>query len=730
MSIPVYHQLESSDCGPVCIQMISAYYGKIYNIKTIKAMCQQTRIGISIHDVVNCFTSIGFDAACVNISLEETRRMPLPAILYLKHGHFIVLEEIALRHKKELYTIVDPAYGRVRLTKEKLSEKWLISEKGIAVVMSPRPDFMEIHKDHNEKNGQKGISTVIIRMMRKYRKQFTWIFLLTLIVLCTSWAMPLLLGKTIDEGIMQKDIHIVWILLLSQFAFFIGYMISDNITDLVTAKTSIKVNWDLMSSYLNKITKLPMAFFDSTFRSDLIQRIRDQERLGSFITENVVGMIFIILNIVVFSIILLVHNTNIFLLFLLFSAVSVIYNLFFLRKRKYLDYSLFSVESERRNVIYELIMGMPEIKINNAQQSRNAEWQRKENRMNELKLESIYLNYFMSNGSNFIDRLKDIVLTGICAFYVIQNQITIGEMMMISYVLGQLSGPVNELIKFSRVVQDASLSNRRLSEIYDKPDEHHAQMICLGDCHFTNGIRFENVSFRYEGSYNKYVLQHINLTIPLGKTTAIVGSSGSGKTTLIKLLLGFYYPTEGHIYIDEKDIVNIDLDSWRAHCGVVMQDGFIFSGSVATNIAIADENPIQEKLKSSAKIAKIAERIEALPMGYSTQLGETGLDLSGGEKQRLHIARAIYRNPNFLFFDEATSSLDANNEREIICNLEQYCKNKTVVIVAHRLSTVRNADNIIVLNGGKIVEQGTHEELTVRRGHYYQLVKNQLELGS
>lgn len=298
MRIPVYRQLESSDCGPVCIQMISAYYGKIYNTKTIKTLCQQTRIGISIQDVIHCMTTIGFEAVCVNISLEEAYRMPLPAILYLKHGHFIVLEKISSRHKKTIFTIIDPAYGRVRLSKEKLSEKWLICEKGVAVVISPKDDFMKIHLEDNEGKGNKGISTMIIGVMRKYRKQFIGIFFLTIIVLCTSWAMPLLLGKTIDEGILQKDIHIVWILLLSQFAFFIGYMVSDNITDLITAKTSIQINLDLISSYLKKLIRLPMLFIDSTFRSDLIQRLRDQERLGSFITDNIIGMIFIILNII------------------------------------------------------------------------------------------------------------------------------------------------------------------------------------------------------------------------------------------------------------------------------------------------------------------------------------------------------------------------------------------------------------------------------------------------
>ncbi len=730
MRVPLYRQLESSDCGPVCIRMISAYYHKAYHTKTIKALCQQTRVGISIHDLVCCLEAIGFEVACVNINWMEVHRMPLPAILYLKHGHFIVLEKIRTKRQRRLYTILDPAYGRVCLTEEKLAEKWMVSGKGVAVVMSPKPDFLKINPELDEEKKRSGIIGVITKIMRKYRKNFFWIFLLTFVVLGTSWAMPLLLGKTIDEGIMQKDIHIVWVLLLSQFAFFIGYMISDNITDLITAKTSIRINMDLISNYLKKVIRLPMSFFDSTFRSDLIQRLGDQERVNSFITDNIIGMLFIVLNILVFSAMLLTLNMNIFLLFMLFSIVSVIYNLFFLRKRKYLDYSLFTAESERRNVIYEIVMGMPEIKINNAQRARIAEWKIKETRINELQLESIYLNYYMSNGSNFIDRLKDIILTGLCAFYVIQDQITLGGMMMISYVLGQLSGPVGELIKFSRIVQDANLSNRRLADIYEKPDENHQQMIYIDNHHFTKGIRLENVSFRYEGSHNRHVLRHINLEIPLGKTTAIVGASGSGKSTLIKLLLGFYYPTEGAVYIDEEDIINVNLDSWRARCGVVMQGGFIFSGSVADNIALSDENPTLERLQNSARIAQIAERIESLPMGYHTLLGETGLELSGGEKQRLHIARAVYRDPDFLFFDEATSSLDANNEREIIDNLEQFCCNKTVVIVAHRLSTVKNADHIIVLDGGKIVEQGTHEVLAAQRGYYYQLVRNQLELGN
>lgn len=728
MRVPLYRQLESGECGPACIRMISAYYGKVYSMKTLKSLCHKTRAGISIHDLIACLESIGLEAICVNVSLTEVNRMPLPSILYLKHGHFVVLEKVRTRKSGTLYTLLDPAYGRVCLSDVKLEEKWLIAGKGIGVVMSPRTDFLKISPESDNEKVRRGMSCVIYRIIHKYRKNFLGVLLLTFIVLGTSWGMPLLLGKTIDEGIMQKDIHAVWILLFGQFAFFIGYMVSGNIADLVSAKTSIRINVDFISHYLNKVIRLPMSFFDSTFRSDLIQRLSDQERLNSFVTDSVVGMLFVTLNILVFSAILLILNTQVFLLFLLFSVLSVVYNLFFLRKRKYLDYSLFTAESERRNVIYEMVMGMPEIKINNAQQARIAEWNKKETKINKLRLESIYLNYYMSNGSNFIDRLKNIVLTGLCAFFVIQDQITIGEMMTISYVLGQLSGPVAELVKFSQIVQDASLSNKRLVDIYEKPDENNHRLVHFGDRCFAYGIRLDNVSFRYEGNSSKYVLRNINLEVPLGKTIAIVGASGSGKTTLVKLMLGFYSPSEGYVYIDGEDIRNVDLDSWRERCGVVMQDGFIFSGSVASNIALSDENPSLEQLKYAAGIAMIDNRIETLPMGYNTQIGDAGLDLSGGEKQRIHIARAVYRNPNFLFLDEATSSLDAQNEHKIIGNLEQFCHGKTVVIVAHRLSTVKNADCIIMLEKGEIVEQGTHEELMFKRGRYYQLVENQIEL--
>lgn len=728
MRVPVYRQLEANDCGPACIQMIAAYYQKKYTLRTIKECCNMTRLGISLQDVVNCGKELGFETASVKINIEETRRMPLPAILYLRKGHYVVLERIKAKRGTHTYYLIDPDYGRIRMLEEHLIEKWMTANHGLAIVMAPGPDFgnakpeTPIEKEDHRKM-QRDFRTII----RKHHKSFFWIAMLTLVVVVTNWAMPLLLKKTIDDGIMEKNIHIVWTMLFCQFLFFLGFMFAGNISNLLTSKTSFKINIEFISAYFDKIVRLPMKFFDTGLRSDLIQRLSDQRRISSFLTGNLISIVFAILNIVVFSTILLVYNYQIFLIFLAFTATSLCYNSFFLKKRKYLDYSSFSVESERNNTIYELVMGMPEIKINNAQKARISAWKKLEDKVNTLRIKMIYLDYYMSNGANLISRLRDIALTGFCALLVIQGDITMGTMMMISFLLGQLSSPINELIAFTKNVQDAKLSYNRLDEIYEKPDEINEDQTDLSGQEISKGIKFENVSFKYAGTFSPYVLKNICLEIPAGKTTAIVGASGSGKTTLLKLMLGFYYPEEGDIYIDHHRMNEINLDSWRDKCGVVMQDGRIFSAAIFENIALSAKKPDLEKLKYAAEVANIDSYIQKLPMGFNTRIGETGIDLSGGEKQRIFIARAVYKNPEVMFFDEATSSLDANNEREIMKNLAKFYKGRTVVIIAHRLSTVKHADNIVFMDNGEIIEQGTHEELLTLKGAYYRLIKNQLE---
>lgn len=728
MRVPQYRQLESNDCGPVCLQMIAVFYKKKYRLKIIKECCNMTRIGISLRDVVSCGKKMGFEMTSVNINIEEARRMPLPSILYLRVGHYVVLEKIKKVKGTYYYHIVDPDYGRIKMDENLFIEKWMTSGQGLAIVVAPGDNFSETKLEEIEVKEEGKMKQSLLRIIQTHKKSFLWIAFLTLIVVVTNWAMPLLLKKTIDDGIMSKNIGIVWSMLFYQFLFFLGFMFAGNISNLLNAKTSFNINIAFISDYFNKLIRLPMKFFDTSLRSDLIQRLGDQNRLGSFITGNLMSIAFSVLNVLVFSSILLIYNHLVFFIFMVFTIISLTYNTFFLQKKKHLDYSSFSIDSERSNTIYELVMGMSEVKINNAQKARIAIWKKLEDKMNTLRIKSIYLNYYMSNGTSLISRLRDITLTGLCAFLVIREDITMGTMMIISFLLGQLSNPINELIGFTQNVQDAKLSYNRLEEIYEKPDEFSDDKTSLANQKILKGIRFIDVSFKYAGTASPYVLKNINLEIPVGKTTAIVGASGSGKTTLLKLILGFYYPERGDVFLDHYKMNDINLDTWRDKCGVVMQDGRIFSGSIAENIAFSSESSVPEQLDYASRVANIDGYIKKLPMGFNTRIGETGIDLSGGEKQRIFIARAVYKNPQFMLFDEATSSLDATNEREIMRNLEDFYKGRTVVVIAHRLSTVKYADNIVFMDNGSIVEQGTHEELLNLEGYYYQLVKNQLEL--
>lgn len=711
--------------------MIAAYYCKKYTLKAIKKYCDMTRLGISLRDVIHCGKEIGFEIDSVKVSIAETHNMPLPAIIYFKKGHYVVLEKIKENKNGFIYTIVDPDYGRVKMDEENFIDKWMMNGMGIAVVLAPNENFNNgtLDKGENDQIKQK-IKLTIKNIIQEHRHNFIWIALLTLIVVVTNWAMPLLLKTTIDDGIMKKNINIVWAMLLGQFLSFLGFMLAGNISNLLTTKTSIKINLDFVTSYFSKIIKLPMKFFDIGLRTDLIQRLSDLGRIESFITSNLLSIIFAIINTVVFLVLLLYYNYMIFLIFLAFSIFLFIYNSYFMVKRKHIDYASFSVSSERQNTIYEMIMGMPEIKINNAQNARISIWRKVEDKMNRLKIKSLYLDYYMSNGASLMSRLRDITLTGICAIIVINGDMTMGTMMMISFLLGQLAAPVNELISFSKNFQDMKLSYSRINDIYEQPNEVHKNDIDLSNIKMTKEIKFKDVSFKYAGISSPYVLKDINLTIPTGKITAIVGASGSGKTTLLKLILGFYYPDGGDLFVDDYKMNEININSWRAKCGVVMQNSKIFSGSVTENIALSAEKVDEKQMEYAASIADIKEKIEALPMGYDTRIGETGIDLSGGEKQRIFIARAVYKNPDFIFLDEATSSLDANTEKTIINNLQGFYNGRTVVIIAHRLSTVRNADNIVFMNNGIIVEQGTHKELLKIKVNYYHLVQNQLEIGN
>lgn len=723
--VKLYHQLESNDCGPACIQMLADFYGKKYSLKAIKELCGTTRIGTSVRSVVKCCETIGFEVKAVKVNMCEILRMPLPAILFFKKGHFVVLESISVQKTKNNYHIVDPDYGKVKMNSETLEEKWTTCGQGIAVVLAPNEKFgmLEAKYEHLD-NGR--IRNLLKGIYKENRTRLVCMAILSLLVVVMNWAMPILLKTTIDDGIMHKRIDIVWTMLGAQFLFFLGYMVTGSLSNFISTGTSIKINMRFMADYFKKIINLPMCYFDTSQRTDLMQRINDMGRIENFVTSGLLAIVFAVLNVLVFSALLTYYNRIVFIMFLIFIVVSAAYNAFYIRKRKNLDYAQFTVGAERHNAIYEMIMGMDEIKINNAQQKRINVWKAIETKVNVLTMKSLYLNFYMQNGANFIGRLRDIVLTAYCAALVIDGTMTMGTMMMISFLLGQLSSPVGELIEFTKKIQDARLSYNRIDDIYDKPDETSKDDTNIEKVTIRHGILFKNVWFKYATDAYHYALKEIDLEIPVGKVTAIVGASGSGKTTLLKLLLGFYKPQRGEILIDDYDMNGIDINTWRNKCGVVMQDGRIFSGTVAENIALADEEPSYSRLEYAVDLAEIREKIATLPMGLNTMIGETGVGLSGGEKQRLFIARAVYKNPDFIFFDEATSSLDANTENKIMKNLNGFYKGKTVVIIAHRLSTVKNADNIVYIDDGKIKEQGTHEELMALHGFYRHLIENQL----
>ena len=597
----------------------------------------------------------------------------------------------------------------------------------MALVVDPTEAFFQ-KKDRKVslRERMENILCIFREILGKYRRRFLTVVLLSILGMVLNWIFPLLFQQIIDKGIAGKDFHLILVLALCQFILFFSYAVSGSLSNIVLSKIGFSVGVTFLSDYLEKLIKLPISFFDVKASSDLIQLVDDQDNLKSFFTYEAINVLFVVTNFVAFSAILIYYNYQVFLIFLFFSVLCIGWFSFFSRKRKMIDYLKFAVSSEGKSNIYELVMGMREIKINSAQRCKIDKVKETQEKINTYQLKDLYLNFYSTIGISSINKVKDIIVVVFCSYFVISGEMTIGVLMTITYLLGQLSEPVNRIMSLARSFLQAKYSLDRLSEIQKTPDENSNEKITPPA--IAKGIMLAGVSFKYPGTYNPYVLKDLNLVIPKGQVSAVVGTSGSGKTTLLKLLLSFYYPQKGDIYLDDKKMSGIESDKWRERCGIVMQDGYIFSGSIAENIAIADAEPDDQKVKEASKIACIDDFIEMLPMKYNTKIGNRGIELSGGQKQRLLIARAVYKNPDFIFFDEATSFLDTKNEYMIMNNLKNFYRGKTVVIVAHRLSTVKDADNILVLDKGCLVEQGTHKELSARKGHYYNLIKNQLEL--
>lgn len=731
MGFPHYHQLEARDCGPTCLRIVARAYGKKYSLAELKDACTVTRQGVSLQDIINGASQLGMQSLSVKIPLKNIGELPLPAILYWRQEHYVVLYRISDTKNGNKYYISDPAFGRIKLSEETFTSAWVGNDGlGIALLLEPLPEFYEkqprpVSYRRDIANAKEYVSNIVQKNLAKTILAVS----LVMVAMVATWLFPSIFRRLIDEGVLTRNLNVVYVLLMTQVIIFLSQVISDSLSSILLMQVNFKISVQFLIGYLYKLIRLPLRLFDNKINSDLLLRMDDSDRIQSFLTHHVLEFVIAFINLSIFSIMLLSYNLISFGVFALFSSMSILWTILFLNRRKRLDYARFAVASETRNNIYELITEMPEIKINNAHENKIGQWRKLQMKLNGIKIKALFLNYYQLIGSNFFNRVKDIAITGICAYTVIRGEMTLGVMMTIGYILGQLNGPIENIIAIIRGLQDAKLSYNRLEDIQRLKDEVEGKTISLRE-NPVSSIDLIDVSFKYEGSHSPMVLKNLNVSIPVGKVTAIVGSSGSGKTTLLKLLLGIYEPVAGHIMLDDTRLSHVVPDTWRNRCGVVLQDGFIYSNTYAENIALADNKPDLERVKYAAELACISEFIESLPLGYHTRIGKVGNNLSGGQKQRILIARAIYRNPAFIFFDEATSNLDANNEMKILRNLQQFFVGKTVVIIAHRLSTVRNADQIIVLEKGQIVERNNHEGLIRAKGRYFDLVRNQLELGA
>jgi len=713
------------DCGPTCLRMIAKYYGRNFKIQTLRELCGISREGVSLLDISEASEKIGFRSTGVKIKPKDLKEIALPCILYWKQTHFIILYKV---RKKKFY-VADPAQGLLVLSEDDLKQHWInnnFSSQGIALLLSPKPEFYE---QIDEKVGELKWS-FILRYLIPHRKLVFQLILGLLVGSLLQLIAPFLTQSIVDIGINTRNLAFIDIILIAQISLIIGRVSVEFIRSWILLHISVRVNISILTDFLIKLMRLPISFFDTKMTGDIMQRMNDQKQIQSFLTGSTLTTIFSIFNLILFSFILAYYNFYIFLVFSISSIIYTVWIILFLNRRRQLNYQSFEVSAQNQSKIIQLIGGMQEIKLNNCERQKRWEWEHIQARLFKFNVKTLVLSQYQQGGATFINEGKNIFITFLSAEAVINGNLTLGAMVAIQYIVGQLTSPIEQLLGFIQGFQDAKISLERLNEIHLMQDEEPDGGNSIHELPVNKSLFLNNLTFRYPGAGNDPILDDINLNIPQGKTTAIVGMSGSGKTTILKLLLRFYEPQKGEIKVGDQMINHIEFKTWRSQCGVVMQDGFIFSDSIEKNIVVGDEYPDKKKLSNAIKIANIQDFIESLPLGLNTKIGAEGNGISQGQRQRILIARAVYKSPQYIFFDEATNSLDSNNESIIMSNLSEFFKGRTVVIVAHRLSTVSNADNIILLDKGKIIEEGTHEALTSKKGSYYRLVRNQLELGN
>jgi ATP-binding cassette subfamily B protein len=731
---PFYKQLDQMDCGPTCLKIITAYYGRNISRDLLRERSFLTQTGVSLNGISQAAESIGIQTLMLqcNIKMLE-EEVPLPVIAHWRERHFIVIYKVDNYY---VYTS-DPAHGLLKYKKQEFLNGWLptnteptIDAEGIILALEATPDFYNLDsKNHGEKENSIGF---LYQYFKPYKYLILQLFIGLLIGSLIQLMMPFLTQSVVDIGIKTNNLHFVYLVLLSQLVLFFSQTFNGALRSWILLHITSRINLNLLSAFLVKLMKLPISYFDSKSIGDLLQRIQDNSRIQNFLSSTTLNVLFSFFNLIIFGAVLLYYNVTIFFIFFTCSVLNTFWVILFLKRRKDLDYKKFDQASGNQSSTMQLLQGMQEIRLNNSEKRRRWEWEAIQIKLFKLSIKSLSLSQTQEIGSSFILQLMNILIIFYAAKQVIIGGFTLGVMLSIQYIIGQLMSPVNGIIGFIQSYQDAKISLERLGEIHNIDDEANFDIQNVTELSKNNDIHIKNLYFQYGAKTKNWVLQDINLIIPENKVTAIVGVSGSGKSTLIKLLLKFYTPNQGQIMIGGIDLKNIHTDFWRKNVGTVMQDGYLFADTISRNITESDSDGLmnKEKLINAINLANLGEFVDGLPNGFKTRIGSSGLNISGGQRQRVFIARAVYKDPKFLFFDEATSSLDANNESLIMKNLESFYKNRTVVIVAHRLSTVKNADQIVVLDKGKIVEIGNHNDLVNSKGHYYTLIKNQLELGN
>lgn len=725
-TFPHYRQQDQMDCGATCLRMVCKYYKRNVSILRLRQLTQVTKGGVNLLGISEAAEKLGFRTQGLRLSLSQLEEAPLPCILHWRQNHFVVLYQV----KKGKYHIADPASGKRSLSEKEFMDDWFAHQelsKGLSLLLSPSPEF---HKQQEDINDRTLRWSSVLHYFTVYRKLFFQLLLGLLVGSILQLITPFLTQSVVDIGINTRNLNFIYLILIAQIMLFLGQTAVAFIRSWILLHISTRVNISILTDLLIKLMKLPMQYFQTKTTGDIMQRMNDQQRIEAFLTGSTLSTLFSFVNLIVFSIVLAYYHAGIFFVFVGSTVLYTGWILLFLRRRRELDHKRFAISSDNQTTIVELMGSMQEIKLHNSERQRRWLWEGIQAKLFKFKVKSLALSQYQEAGSMAINQLKSIFITFMSAKAVIDGDITLGGMMAIQYIVGMVSSPIEQLLGFIQSYQDAKISLERINEVYQEEDEESVEREWLYELPSQKDISLNGITFRYPGAGNDPVLADVSLIFPQGKTTAIVGMSGSGKTTILKLILRFYEPEVGEIRIGQTKLNQISFGTWRQGCGVVMQEGFIFADTIESNIAVGDEYPDRQRVEQAIRIANLHDFVEEQPFGLKTRIGTAGKGISQGQRQRLLIARAVYKDPHYIFFDEATNALDAHNERIIIDNLRDFFRNRTVIIVAHRLSTVSHADNIVVLDKGHVVEQGTHEALTSMRGSYYDLVRNQLDLGN